>query len=253
MIDDGFGDIRIQVSSFLQSLQDDFGNLNLGFWLLSVTDFAKMLKREGPDGLFSLEEIEHSRSRLDSLAGRYAGKLAAREALGKEIGLRELLILSSSNREPIFSFSKEDLHKHVYLSITHEDDLAASVAACLANNSQFGIGIDVTRVERISKVLKDQPNVLPRIFTEREISEMKNMPDDAALKWVGKEAVSKALGIGIWHGASLREVEILTSGTEPMVLLAGRWLERAREKRLRKWKAGFMMNGKFVMAVVLAI
>ncbi len=244
---DRFGILRVQASSFLQSIGD-----NLGVCVISVEHFGKQLESAGLEAFFSADELVDSKKQLDSLAGRYAAKVAVREALGEEIAYKQIAVLSSSSGQPLVSFLSKNAYRQVFVSITHEDDLAGSVAVGLGDNSVAGVGVDVTRVARIKKVLANQPNVLSRIFTKREIAEMKDISEDAAIKWVGKEAVSKALGIGIWHGASLRDVEILTGNGEARVVLKGKWLEKAREKEFSAWRVGFVRDGEFVMGLVIA-
>ena len=86
-------------------------------------------------------------------------------------------------------------------------------AACV-----FGLGIDVTEAARIRRLLERLPRAYERLFSEQERAYCDGFADPwprYAARFAAKEAVGKALGIGI-IGFVWREIEVL-SGGKPLV------------------------------------
>ena len=85
-------------------------------------------------------------------------------------------------------------------------------------------GIDLMDVERIRKMLNDT-EFLERIFTEQERADcLKRVRADECLaaRWAAKEAVAKALGVGIGKYLSFQDVEVLIEkGRPPQVRIHG--------------------------------
>jgi holo-[acyl-carrier protein] synthase len=86
------------------------------------------------------------------------------------------------------------------------------------------LGIDLIDVDRIRKKLGDDA-FLGRIFTERERTEClrRAKPEDSlAARWAAKEAVAKALGVGIGKYLSFQDIEVLDGhGKAPRIHLYG--------------------------------
>ncbi|MBU0507739.1 holo-ACP synthase [bacterium] len=73
------------------------------------------------------------------------------------------------------------------------------------------VGIDLMEVERIRLMLDDE-EFLNRIFTEQERSEClrRLKPEEClAARWAAKEAVAKALGVGIGKFLTFQDVEVI--------------------------------------------
>ena len=91
-------------------------------------------------------------------------------------------------------------------------------------NKLFAVGTDIIEISRIKKSMEN-PRFINEFFGEKEKEELKkrNFPSEtAAGAFAGKEAFSKALGIGI-VGFSLCEVQILhTANGKPYLHLSGR-------------------------------
>ena len=91
------------------------------------------------------------------------------------------------------------------------------------------VGIDLIEIERVRRTLERHPGFRERCFTEveREYCESRpNPPQHYAARFAGKEAVGKALGIGVRF--TWREIEI-AGRPKPGVRLSGRtkaWAER---------------------------
>lgn len=73
------------------------------------------------------------------------------------------------------------------------------------------LGIDLIEVERLRKMLDDE-EFLRRIFTETERAEClrRIKPEEClAARWAAKEAVAKALGVGIGEFLTFQDVEVI--------------------------------------------
>lgn len=219
----------------------------LGISILSLGEMHNLLihQKDFQEEFFTEGEIAYCNNRVSSLAGRYAAKLAVREAIHKEIPWKDMNILPSQTQQPVISIP------NVSISITHEDDLAAAAAAYASPGNTIAVGIDATKSSRIADFVKNEPNVVKRILSSKEFGELKDEQKEVAEKWAGKEAVSKALGIGIWHGGSLQDIEILTHKAEPRVKFKGRLFEKVRNQGLNEWRIVYMSDEKFTMAFVV--
>ncbi len=92
------------------------------------------------------------------------------------------------------------------------------------------IGVDLIEIDRIRRALDRYPAFRERCFTEAErvyCESRPNPPQSYAGRFAGKEAVGKALGIGVRF--TWREIEI-AGRPKPGVRLSGR--TRARWEQL---------------------
>jgi holo-[acyl-carrier protein] synthase len=93
------------------------------------------------------------------------------------------------------------------------------------------VGLDVIEIERVQRALERYPRFRERCFTEAEREYCDSRPNPAqsyAGRFAGKEAVGKALGIGVHF--TWKEIEIV-GRPKPGVRLSGRtraWAERVR-------------------------
>jgi holo-[acyl-carrier protein] synthase len=87
------------------------------------------------------------------------------------------------------------------------------------------VGTDIVAVQRLVKLLAEQPALLPRVFSARELSYCEGRlrrGEHLAARFAAKEAVLKALGTGV--GARMRwtDVEVVNQiGGRPLVRLHG--------------------------------
>ena len=77
----------------------------------------------------------------------------------------------------------------------------------------FGIGTDIVEVERI-KNLSSISKFAKKILSQKELNTFNSLNKDQKVyflskQFAAKEAISKALGTGIGHEASLNNIEIL--------------------------------------------
>ena len=84
------------------------------------------------------------------------------------------------------------------------------------------IGVDLIEIARVRRALERHPGFRARCFTEAErtyCESRANPPQHYAARFAGKEAVGKALGIGVHF--TWREIEI-AGRPKPSVRLSGR-------------------------------
>ena len=97
------------------------------------------------------------------------------------------------------------------------------------------IGVDLIEIGRVRRALERYPGFRARCFTdaEREYCDSRpNPPQHYAARFAGKEAVGKALGIGVHF--TWREIEI-RGRPKPGVSLSGRtaaWAENVGAGRI---------------------
>ena len=84
------------------------------------------------------------------------------------------------------------------------------------------VGVDLIEIERIERALERYPRFRQRCFTADEIAYCDSRPNPAesyAGRFAGKEAVGKALGVGVRF--TWKEIEIV-GRPKPRVELSGR-------------------------------
>lgn len=90
-----------------------------------------------------------------------------------------------------------------------------------------GVGIDVVDLRDFEERLRRTPHLKDRLFTERERALSYSLGSLAG-RFAVKEAVLKALGVGLTGGVRWRDVEVLGGRREPpRVVLHGKAREIA--------------------------
>lgn len=92
-----------------------------------------------------------------------------------------------------------------------------------------GVGVDVVEIDRFAEALARRPRLAERCFTPAEAAyclSRRFPPQHFAARFAAKEAVGKALGIGMTRW---REVEVDRGRGAPGILLHGRYARRAEE------------------------
>jgi holo-[acyl-carrier protein] synthase len=93
------------------------------------------------------------------------------------------------------------------------------------------VGVDVIEISRIRRALDRYPGFRERCFTEAErayCESRRNPAESYAGRFAGKEAVGKALGLGVARAFAWKDIEIV-GRPKPSVRLSGRaqsWAER---------------------------
>jgi holo-[acyl-carrier protein] synthase len=134
---------------------------------------------------------------------------------------------------------------------------AASVAgAALAGGALVGLGLDLVEVARFAAALARYPKMGERLFTPAERGYAGGFADPApslAARFAAKEAVMKALGVGLGAFAFPEvEVERHASG-QPYISLHGSAEDLASRRGVRQWLVSLTHTETTAAAVVVAI
>ncbi|MBT9166824.1 MAG: Holo-(acyl-carrier-protein) synthase [Syntrophomonadaceae bacterium] len=117
-------------------------------------------------------------------------------------------------------------------------------------------GVDIIEIQRVSRAYHKRPRLfLKRLFTEREVRQLAarfHAGKHLAVRFAGKEAVFKALGVG-QGSIAWTDVEILSlpSG-EPVVSLHGKAAQRAEELGLKEIVLSLSHCREYAVAQVVA-
>ena len=102
----------------------------------------------------------------------------------------------------------------------------------------YGIGTDIIKVDRITKLIKKR-NLKKRLFNLNEIKKCektKNTSNCFAKRFAAKEAFSKALGTGISKGIHFNQIVVLNEKNgKPFIKLYDQTKKKV-EKKLKKKK-----------------
>jgi len=117
-----------------------------------------------------------------------------------------------------------------------------------------GLGIDVIAAERIGRLLERQPAAYERLFSPHERAYCDDFAEPYAhyaARFAAKEAVGKALGIGI-IGFVWRDIEVL-SGGKPRVALHGAVAGVARSLGVTRVELSLSHTAGMAYAVAAAL
>ncbi len=119
-----------------------------------------------------------------------------------------------------------------------------------------GLGSDLVEVARFRRAVKRRPSLSDRLFSAAEQEYAHQQKDPAkslAARFAAKEAVMKALGVGLWKFA-FRDVEVVRADSgAPAIKLTGRARELATERNVTSWHLSLTHTEDNALAVVLAI
>lgn len=122
----------------------------------------------------------------------------------------------------------------------------------------LSVGVDIVELDRIQRVVgRYGERFLRRIYTAEEIARYRDRLPELAARFAAKEAVSKALGVGLnhlsAHGIGWHEVEVLPDPLgKPLVGLTGRARELAERQGLRQWAISLSHGRDYAVAFVVA-
>ena len=119
-------------------------------------------------------------------------------------------------------------------------------------------GVDLGESSSIEQTLaRHGDRLLARVFTQTEVLYCRGRPPELAARFAAKEAVSKALGVGMrmmsrdgidWHDAEI----VGDMRGKPLVRLHGRAAERADELGLTEWAVSLSHTREYAVAFVVA-
>ena len=119
-----------------------------------------------------------------------------------------------------------------------------------------GIGIDAVEVERFREVLQRRPGMAERLFTEGERAYGRRWRDPAprlAARFAAKEAVMKALGVGLGAFA-FHDVEVVSAESgAPSLVLRGQAEDLAERLGVASWRLSLTHTDSLAQAVAVAL
>ncbi|HUC38269.1 MAG TPA: holo-ACP synthase [Acidimicrobiales bacterium] len=118
------------------------------------------------------------------------------------------------------------------------------------------VGIDAVDVARFRRVMTRRPRIADRVFTDSERAHAAAASDPAprlAARFAAKEAVMKALGVGI-GALAMRDVEVVkTEGGAPRIELAGTAEAIALRRGIGAWHVSLTHTDLVAIASVIAV
>jgi holo-[acyl-carrier protein] synthase len=119
-----------------------------------------------------------------------------------------------------------------------------------------GLGTDLVEVARFRLAMQRRAKLAERLFSdaEREYAFRQHDPaKNLAARFCAKEAVMKAMGVGLWK-FKLRDVEVVRrKGGAPTIALHGRAAEMAAERGVQAWMLSLTHTGTTALAVAIAL
>ena len=120
----------------------------------------------------------------------------------------------------------------------------------------IGIGLDVVDLDRFRKTLERTPTFGRRVFTagEVEYAEKRRDPTERyAVRFAAKEAVLKAMGVGLWS-CPLNEIEVVRAESgQPSIVLHGEAAALATSKGIESWLLTMTHTDLVAEAIAVAL
>ncbi|HKH25493.1 MAG TPA: holo-ACP synthase [Acidimicrobiales bacterium] len=120
----------------------------------------------------------------------------------------------------------------------------------------LGVGVDLCEVERMRRVVARTPGFVERVFTpgERDYCRARRDPAERfAARFAAKEAVLKAMGVGV-GACALREIEVVRAESgQPALVLHGGAAELAADHGVSAWHLSLSHSATMAEALVVAV
>lgn len=115
------------------------------------------------------------------------------------------------------------------------------------------IGVDIIEIERIAQsISRFGPRFLRRVYTRQELAYCQGRVASLAARWAAKEAVSKALGVGIGD-VSWQEIEVVSDVNQcPTIRLHGAAAKLAQRREISGFAVSLSHAKDYAVAFVIA-
>jgi len=120
----------------------------------------------------------------------------------------------------------------------------------------IGIGTDLVEIERFRAVLDRTPGIKDRTFTETEQAYADQRHDPAeryAVRWAAKEAVMKAMGVGLGEVAMIDIEVVRAENGAPSIVLRESAAVRASELGVTEIKVTLTHTETLAQAIAVAL
>ena len=124
--------------------------------------------------------------------------------------------------------------------------------------THFSTGIDLVEITRIQRFLDGHKKYWNEIFTSREVDyclkKKKNPFQHFAVRFAAKEAMLKALGIGLLSGFKLKDIEVVNDiNGKPKINLYGKVKKLAEENGIRDISVSLSHSSQYAIAQVILV
>ena len=120
----------------------------------------------------------------------------------------------------------------------------------------IGIGVDLVEIDRFRVSLDRTPGLIDRCFTADEAAYALRRRDPSerfAVRFAAKEAVMKAMGVGLGE-VRLRDIEVCRAESgAPSVLLHGTAAEKAESLGIARWLLTMTHTAHMAEAIAVAL
>ena len=120
----------------------------------------------------------------------------------------------------------------------------------------IGVGTDLVELDRFRRALARTPRLAERLFSDAErayAARRRDPTERLAARFAAKEAVMKAMGVGLWK-FPLRDVEVVKAPSgQPSVRLHGRAAALAAERGVTSWRLTLTHTDRVAQAIAIAL
>lgn len=120
----------------------------------------------------------------------------------------------------------------------------------------IGIGTDLVELDRFRLALTRTPGIVDRVFSPDEQAYARQRKDPTerfAVRFAAKEAVLKAMGVGLWQ-FPLRDIEVVRAASgAPSVVLHRKAADLAAERGVREWRLTMTHTKSLAQAIAVAL
>lgn len=118
----------------------------------------------------------------------------------------------------------------------------------------MAIGVDLVNIgEFVRAADLTKGLLLEDCFSRSERRSALDRPESLAVHFAAKEAVSKALGVGMLREIGWRDVALITTGRFPRIELTGCAATIARAQDWISWSISVSREGNLAMAMIVAL